>query len=316
MVGATTLAEYRKIERDAALARRFSPVTVEEPIVEETVEILRGLRGAYEEHHGVDHRRRGARRRGAAQRPLHHRVPPARQGDRPGRPGRRASCGCARARPRRRARRCAPSSSRPRSTPRTTSSAARAQGAASEIDAAPGRGAPRRRVGRRDRGRRRRRRAHRHPGRASWWPASCERLHDLEDDLHRRVVGQDEAVEIVADTIRRARVGLSEGDRPLGSFLFLGPTGVGKTELVKALAERLFATEKALVRIDMSEYREPHTVARLIGSPPGYVGYGDGGQLTEPVRRRPYSRDPARRDREGPPRGLERAAAAAWTTAG
>jgi ATP-dependent Clp protease ATP-binding subunit ClpC len=116
-----------------------------------------------------------------------------------------------------------------------------------------------------------------------------ERLHTLEEDLHRRVVGQEEAVEIVADTVRRARVGLAEGDRPLGSFLFLGPTGVGKTELVKALAERLFATEKALVRIDMSEYREPHTVARLIGSPPGYVGYGDGGQLTEPVRRRPYS---------------------------
>jgi ATP-dependent Clp protease ATP-binding subunit ClpC len=116
-----------------------------------------------------------------------------------------------------------------------------------------------------------------------------ERLQELEADLHERVVGQDEAVEVVADTIRRARVGLSEGDKPLGSFLFLGPTGVGKTELVKALAERLFATEKALVRIDMSEYREPHTVARLIGSPPGYVGYGDGGQLTEPVRRRPYS---------------------------
>ena len=103
------------------------------------------------------------------------------------------------------------------------------------------------------------------------------------------MIGQEEAVEIVADTIRRARVGLAEGDRPLGTFLFLGPTGVGKTELVKALAERLFATEKALVRIDMSEYREPHTVARLIGSPPGYVGYGDGGQLSEPVRRRPYS---------------------------
>jgi ATP-dependent Clp protease ATP-binding subunit ClpC len=116
-----------------------------------------------------------------------------------------------------------------------------------------------------------------------------QRLVDLEDDLHQRVVGQDEAVEKVADTIRRARVGLSEPDRPLGSFLFLGPTGVGKTELVKALSERLFATEDALVRIDMSEYREPHTVARLIGSPPGYVGYGDGGQLTEPVRRRPYS---------------------------
>jgi ATP-dependent Clp protease ATP-binding subunit ClpC len=116
-----------------------------------------------------------------------------------------------------------------------------------------------------------------------------ERLNDLESDLHERVIGQEQAVEVVADTIRRARVGLSEGDRPLGSFLFLGPTGVGKTELVKALAERLFATEKSLVRIDMSEYRAPHTVARLIGSPPGYVGYGDGGQLTEPVRRRPYS---------------------------
>ena len=116
-----------------------------------------------------------------------------------------------------------------------------------------------------------------------------ERLQQLEDDLHRRVIGQEQAVELVSDTVRRARVGLAEGDRPLGTFLFLGPTGVGKTELVKALAERLFATEKALVRIDMSEYREPHTVARLIGSPPGYVGYGDGGQLPEPVRRRPYS---------------------------
>ena len=116
-----------------------------------------------------------------------------------------------------------------------------------------------------------------------------ERLATLEEDLHRRVIGQEDAVHAVADTVRHARAGLAEPDRPLGSFLFMGPTGVGKTELVKALAERLFATEKALVRIDMSEYREPHTVARLIGSPPGYVGYGEGGQLTEPVRRRPYS---------------------------
>jgi ATP-dependent Clp protease ATP-binding subunit ClpC len=119
--------------------------------------------------------------------------------------------------------------------------------------------------------------------------AEVERLTMLEDDLHRRVVGQEAAVHAVAETVRHARAGLAEPDRPLGSFLFLGPTGVGKTELVKTLAERLFATEKALVRIDMSEYREPHTVARLIGSPPGYVGYGEGGQLTEPVRRRPYS---------------------------
>jgi ATP-dependent Clp protease ATP-binding subunit ClpC len=103
------------------------------------------------------------------------------------------------------------------------------------------------------------------------------------------VIGQDSAVHAVAETVRHARAGLAEPGQPLGSFLFMGPTGVGKTELVKALAERLFATEKSLVRIDMSEYREPHTVARLIGSPPGYVGYGDGGQLTEPVRRRPYS---------------------------
>ena len=116
-----------------------------------------------------------------------------------------------------------------------------------------------------------------------------ERLGSLEEDLHARVIGQDAAVELVSDAVRRARVGLADEDKPLGTFLFLGPTGVGKTELVKALAERLFATEKALVRIDMSEFREPHTVARLIGSPPGYVGYGDGGQLTEPVRRRPYS---------------------------
>ncbi len=123
----------------------------------------------------------------------------------------------------------------------------------------------------------------------SWSAAELERLGSLEDDLHRRVIGQDTAVSAVAETIRHARAGLAEPDRPLGSFLFLGPTGVGKTELVKALSERLFATEKSLVRIDMSEYREPHTVARLIGSPPGYVGYGDGGQLTEPVRRRPYS---------------------------
>jgi ATP-dependent Clp protease ATP-binding subunit ClpC len=119
--------------------------------------------------------------------------------------------------------------------------------------------------------------------------AELARLHTLEEDLHHRVVGQDQAVGVVSDTVRRARVGLAETDAPLGTFLFLGPTGVGKTELVKALSQRLFATEKALVRIDMSEFREAHTVARLIGSPPGYVGYGEGGQLTEPVRRRPYS---------------------------
>jgi ATP-dependent Clp protease ATP-binding subunit ClpB len=114
------------------------------------------------------------------------------------------------------------------------------------------------------------------------------KLVHLEDQLHRRVVGQDEAVEAVANAVRRSRSGISDPDRPLGSFLFLGPTGVGKTELARALAEFLFDDERAMVRLDMGEYQEKHTVARLIGAPPGYVGYDEGGQLTEAVRRRPY----------------------------
>lgn len=115
------------------------------------------------------------------------------------------------------------------------------------------------------------------------------KLVDLEDKLHERVIGQDQAVSAVAGAIRRNRAGLSDPNRPIGSFLFLGPTGVGKTELAKALAEYLFDTEKAMVRIDMSEYMEKHSVSRLVGAPPGYVGYDEGGQLTEAVRRRPYS---------------------------
>ncbi len=111
----------------------------------------------------------------------------------------------------------------------------------------------------------------------------------LEDHLHQRVVGQDRAVEAVADAVRRSRSGIADPDRPTGSFLFLGPTGVGKTELARALAAFLFDDERALVRIDMGEYQEKHTVARLIGAPPGYVGYDEGGQLTETVRRRPYA---------------------------
>jgi ATP-dependent Clp protease ATP-binding subunit ClpB len=116
-----------------------------------------------------------------------------------------------------------------------------------------------------------------------------EKLLRMEDELHKRVVGQDEAVHAVADAIRRSRAGLSDPNRPNGSFLFLGPTGVGKTELCKALAEFLFDSPDALVRIDMSEFMEKHSVARLIGAPPGYVGYEEGGYLTEAVRRRPYS---------------------------
>ena len=133
----------------------------------------------------------------------------------------------------------------------------------------------------------------------------------MEEELGHRVVGQAEAVRAVSDAVRRARAGVADPDRPTGSFLFLGPTGVGKTELAKALAEFLFDDERAMMRIDMSEYGEKHSVARLVGAPPGYVGYEEGGQLTEAVRRRPYTVVLLRRGREGAPRGLRRAAAGA-----
>ncbi|NLJ83033.1 MAG: AAA domain-containing protein, partial [Bacteroidales bacterium] len=116
-----------------------------------------------------------------------------------------------------------------------------------------------------------------------------EKLLKLEDELHKRVIGQNEAIEAIANAIRRSRAGLQDSKRPIGSFIFLGTTGVGKTELAKALAEYLFNTENAIVRIDMSEYQEAHSVSRLVGAPPGYVGYDEGGQLTERVRRKPYS---------------------------
>ena len=119
--------------------------------------------------------------------------------------------------------------------------------------------------------------------------SEMQKLIQMEDFLHNRVVGQDEAVEVVSDAIRRARSGLKDPNRPIGTFIFLGPTGVGKTELAKSLAEFMFNDEDALIRIDMSEYMEKHTVARLIGAPPGYIGYDEGGQLTEQVRRKPYS---------------------------
>jgi ATP-dependent Clp protease ATP-binding subunit ClpB len=119
--------------------------------------------------------------------------------------------------------------------------------------------------------------------------SEVQKLLELEDELRRRVVGQEDALRAVADAVRRSRAGLGDQKRPIGSFLFLGPTGVGKTETARALAESLFNDERSMIRIDMSEYMERHAVSRLIGAPPGYVGYDEGGQLTEPVRRRPYS---------------------------
>jgi ATP-dependent Clp protease ATP-binding subunit ClpC len=293
MVAATTLAEFRKIERDGALARRFSPVTVEEPSVDDTVEILRGLRAAYEEHHGAE----------ITDAALHS---AARLSDRyitefrlPDKAIDLIDQAAAKVRLRNPNHGDVAKLTEERDrlvAEKQAAVDAEAYEEAAQIkthierleqrlaDAGPGTAAV---VGETDVAAVIAARTGIPVGELV--AGELERLQDLETDLHARVIGQEDAVEIVADTVRRARVGLSDGDKPLGTFLFLGPTGVGKTELVKALAERLFATEKALVRIDMSEFRSPHTVARLIGSPPGYVGYGDGGQLTEPVRRRPYS---------------------------
>jgi ATP-dependent Clp protease ATP-binding subunit ClpC len=297
MVGATTLSEYRQIERDGALARRFSPVMVEEPSVEDTVAILRGLRGAYEAHHGAlidDTALEAAARLGDRYITEYHL--PDKAIDLVDQAAARVKL------------RTGPGNDELQRLRERAEHLRAEKQAAVDAEAYEDAGKIKLEID----GLEARIDAFAADGETG--PAvvgevevaavvaartgipvgelvegELARLQELESDLHQRVIGQDQAVEAVADTIRRARVGLSEGDRPLGSFLFLGPTGVGKTELVKALAERLFATEKSLVRLDMSEYREPHTVARLIGSPPGYVGYGDGGQLTEPVRRRPYS---------------------------
>jgi ATP-dependent Clp protease ATP-binding subunit ClpC len=298
MVGATTLSEYRAIERDGALARRFSPVMVQEPSVDDTVAILSGLRSAYEEHHHVEISDAAL---DAAARLSDRYISDQRLPD-------KAIDLIDQAAARLRLSRSGDETDAIRieiehlAAEKQAAVDAEAYEDAGEIkqriaslqarlderpaDVAAEQDSPRP-VGEAEIAQVIAARTGIPVGELV--AAELERLGSLEDDLHRRVVGQEAAVSAVAETVRHARAGLAEPDRPLGSFLFLGPTGVGKTELVKALSQRLFVTEKALVRIDMSEYREPHTVARLIGSPPGYVGYGEGGQLTEPVRRRPYS---------------------------
>ena len=136
------------------------------------------------------------------------------------------------------------------------------------------------------------------------------RLMQMEDELHKKVISQHEAIKAIAKAVRRSRSGCKDPKRPTGTFVFAGPTGVGKTLLAKALAEFMFGDEEALIQIDMSEYMEKHNVSRLIGAPPGYVGYEEGGQLTEQIRRRPVRRRAVGRDREGPPGGLQHALAA------
>jgi ATP-dependent Clp protease ATP-binding subunit ClpC len=298
MLGATTLSEYRTIERDGALARRFSPVMVSEPSVNDSVAILSGLRTAYEEHHHVQISDAAL---DAAARLSDRYISDQRLPD-------KAIDLIDQAAARLRLSRAGDETDAIRTeiehlaAEKQAAVDAEAYEDAGEIkqrivrlqsqlderpaDVAAAQDGPRV-VGEAEIAQVIAVRTGIPVGELV--AAELERLSSLEQDLHRRVVGQEAAVSAVAETVRHARAGLAEPDRPLGSFLFLGPTGVGKTELVKALSQRLFASEKSLVRIDMSEYREPHTVARLIGSPPGYVGYGEGGQLTEPVRRRPYS---------------------------
>jgi ATP-dependent Clp protease ATP-binding subunit ClpC len=313
MIGATTLSEYRTIERDAALARRFSAVIVEEPSVAETIDILRGIRAGYETHHGVSISDAAieAAVRLSDRYISEYRLPDKAIDliDQASARLRLADAGSVTAKLRHeldhlKAEKQAAVDAEAyeeaaeiklridalsRQIAELTIAETGDQNQGGERDSAGPKASdnPDPVLGEREVAQVVAARTGIPVGELV--AAELERLESLEDDLHLRVIGQDAAVYAVAETVRHARAGLAEPDRPLGSFLFMGPTGVGKTELVKAVAQRLFATEKSLVRIDMSEYREAHTVARLIGSPPGYVGYGDGGQLTEPVRRRPYS---------------------------
>ena len=301
VVGATTLNEYRKyIEKDAALERRFQPITVNEPTPEQSVEILKGLREKYEAHHGLhitDEAIETAVKMSA--RYINDRYLPDKAIDLIDEAASRVRMENQKTPPD-----VAELQQKKLAVQREKDAAAEAQDyekAAALRDEEKKleetltnakrcwsmTGTGNREVTPEDIAQV-----------VSGWtgiPVASikedegERLLKMEEILHRRVIGQDEAVTAVAKAIRRGRVGLKDPKRPIGSFLFLGPTGVGKTELCKALAEAMFGDENAMIRIDMSEYMEKHTVSRLIGSPPGYVGYDEGGQLTEKVRTKPYS---------------------------
>jgi len=301
-IGATTLDEYRKhVEKDAALERRFQPVMISEPTVEETMKILQGLRDRYEAHHKVkytDEALEAAVK--LSDRYVSDRFLPDKAIDLIDEAG-----------------------SRVRMKASETPDELRALDEkiaelAHEKEAAVARQEFEKAAEFRDKEQELRKL--REEKKKDWqtrdipvksqvtaddianivsdWTGipvkklaaeESERLLHLEDELHRRVIGQSEAVEAVARAVRRSRAGLKDPKRPIGSFIFLGPTGVGKTELARTLAEALFGDEDAMIRLDMSEYQERHTVSRLVGAPPGYVGYDEGGQLTEAVRRKPYS---------------------------
>ncbi len=299
IIGATTLEEYRKhIEKDAALERRFQPITVEEANVEQTIEILKGLRPYYEQHHQVKITD-GALEAAAklSERYVNDRFLPDKAIDLMD----EAAAGL-------RMGQYAPGNTRSDLLKELVQVKEGLEAALVEGDLEKAR-ICRQEVKKLEgklEGREHKR------GRkvsnivteeqisatVSRWTripvqrlaeAESQRLRRLEQTLHKRVVGQEEAVSAVARAVKRGRVGLKDPRRPIGSFLFLGPTGVGKTELSKALAEVLFGREDAMIRVDMSEYMEKHSVSKMIGSPPGYVGHDDGGQLSEKVRRNPYA---------------------------
>lgn len=302
IIGATTIEEYRKhIEKDAALERRFQPVMVDEPSQEEAVEILKGIKDKYEAHHKVkitDEAIESAVK--LSTRYIGDRYLPDKAID---------LIDEAASRVRLRSY-TAPSDlkeleDKKKSVEAEKLSAVNAQ----EFERAAALRDEERKLDKEIKDKKEN--WHDMAGKShdevtpadiadivsSWTGVpvtqlsteESDRLLHMEDELHRRIVGQDEAVEAVSRAIRRGRVGLKDPKKPIGSFIFLGPTGVGKTELCKALAAAMFGDENAMIRLDMSEYMEKHTVSRLIGSPPGYVGYDEGGQLTEKVRRKPYS---------------------------
>ncbi|MEL6320160.1 MAG: ATP-dependent Clp protease ATP-binding subunit, partial [Cyanobacteria bacterium J06626_14] len=304
-IGATTLDEYRKhIERDAALERRFQPVMVGEPSVDETIEILHGLRDRYEQHHKLkilDESLEAAAKlsdryisdrylpdkaidlideAGSRVRLINSQLPPAaKELDKELRQVLKDKDEAVRSQDFDRAGELRDREMEIKAEIRAIAQSKKAE-AESGDDTSPV-------VTEEDIAQ----------IVASWTgvpvnkltESESEKLLHMEDTLHQRLIGQDEAVKAVSRAIRRARVGLKNPNRPIASFIFSGPTGVGKTELTKALASYFFGSEEAMIRLDMSEFMERHTVSKLIGSPPGYVGYSEGGQLTEAVRRRPFS---------------------------